>query len=153
MTLVYDFSSGFCCPETRLDAPYAAPFTACMAPWMYEPFAFCRDWVIMMGMADISLMHEICGNTSVVCSQRRYGTQTIWKPWSAYVLACSPDVAYTPDFLPASCAAFRIFAMAALSSGSNSPSTGWPILFPKSYGPTKRRSMPSTRAISSTWNR
>jgi hypothetical protein len=55
---VYGFCSSFC-EDTRLEAPYAAPFTACIAPWTYEPLAFCRDCVIMIGIADISFMHEI----------------------------------------------------------------------------------------------
>jgi len=56
-----------------------------------------------------------------------------------------------PDFFPAATAAFRIFSIAALSSSSGSPVVmGWCRLLPRSYGPTKSTSMPSTFAIAST---
>lgn len=127
--IVYDF---FSC-EIKPAEAYAAPLTAWPAECAHEPFAFDKDSAMNVGRAVMSFVTEI-----------------IWNPSSAYFLANSPLGQYIPDFLPASCAALRILAIASFSSGAKSPFTGYPRLFPRSQGPMKRTSMPSTFAISST---
>lgn len=75
----------------------------------------------------------------------------MWKPWSANSRACSPDVLYMPVLLPFSTAALWILAMARFKSSCMVPSSiGWPMLFPRSKGPTRSTSIPGTLAMAST---
>jgi hypothetical protein len=49
---------------SAIQKPYstlnAAPFPAFKTSLLYEPFAFYRDFVMMFGMADMSLTQEVC---------------------------------------------------------------------------------------------
>ena len=107
---------------------------------------------MMEGNANMSAITEIYGEG--LDPNERTGSiekLTILKPWSANFRACSPDVEYMPVFFLFSPAILKIRSMAVLSSSCMDPSrTGYPILFPKSNGPTNRTSTPGTLAIAST---